>query len=320
MSTFTVPNQVSHVEDAERIKKSCVGWGTDEEVIISILAHRTATQRKLIRLAYEEIYQQDLIDQLRCELSGDFERAICSWVLDPPQRLAVLANEAVHKSKPDYRVIVEIACSDSAEDLLAIKRAYKHKYKHSLEEDIASLTTGHIRKLLVALVSSFRYDGAEVNERLAYREAIILNDEIRAATDYNFEEVIRVLSTRSKPQLIATLNHYKDIAGTSITKSLKGEPANEFLSACRLVIRIIKNPTKYFEKVVRHSIAGLGTDEDALSRVIVTRAEKDLKEIKELYFKKNNVSLEKAVANDTSGDYRDFLLALMGSQESQESI
>uniref|UniRef100_A0A7N0THE9 Annexin n=1 Tax=Kalanchoe fedtschenkoi TaxID=63787 RepID=A0A7N0THE9_KALFE len=316
MATLKAPNQVSHVEDAEKIKKACVGWGTDEKVIVSILAHRTATQRKLIRLAYEEIYQQDLIDQLQSELSGDFERVICSWVLDPPQRQAVLANQAIHKSKPDYRVIAEIACCDSAEDLLAVKRAYKYKYKRSLEEDVAAHTTGNIRKLLVALVSSFRYDGSEVNERLAYREATIVHDEIRSAAEYNLEEVIRVLCTRSKPQLIATFNHYKDISGTSITKSLKGEPANEFLAACRLVIRIIKNPIKHFEKVVRHAIAGLGTDEDALSRVIVTRAEKDLKEIKKLYFNKNNASLEKAVANDTSGDYRDFLLALLGAEES----
>ena len=58
-----------------------------------------------------------------------------------------------------------------------------------------------------------------------------------------------------------------------------------------------------------------GTDEDALSRVIITRAEKDLKEIKELYLKRNNVSLDDAVARDSSGDYKAFLLALLGAEE-----
>jgi hypothetical protein len=50
-----------------------IGWGTDERAIISILGHRNAIQRKLIRMAYEEIYQEDLIKQLKSELSGDFE-------------------------------------------------------------------------------------------------------------------------------------------------------------------------------------------------------------------------------------------------------
>lgn len=57
------------------------------------------------------------------------------------------------------------------------------------------------------------------------------------------------------------------------------------------------------------------TDEDALSRVIVTRAEKDLKEIKELYLKRNNVSLDQAVAADTDGEYKEFLLTLLGNEK-----
>lgn len=59
----------------------------------------------------------------------------------------------------------------------------------------------------------------------------------------------------------------------------------------------------------------MGTDEDAMSRVIVTRAEKDLKKITELYLKRNNVSLDQAIAKETSGDYKAFLLALLGHGE-----
>lgn len=56
----------------------------------------------------------------------------------------------------------------------------------------------------------------------------------------------------------------------------------------------------------------MGTDEDALNCVIVTRAEKDLKNITELYHKRNNVSLDQAISKETSGDYKAFLLALLG--------
>ena len=56
------------------------GWGTDERAIISILGHRNATQRKLIRLAYEEIYNEDLIHQLNSELSGDFEVCLSIYI------------------------------------------------------------------------------------------------------------------------------------------------------------------------------------------------------------------------------------------------
>jgi len=54
------------------------GWGTDEKGVIEVIAHRDATQRKLIRLAYEELYNENLIKRLESELSGDFEVSICA--------------------------------------------------------------------------------------------------------------------------------------------------------------------------------------------------------------------------------------------------
>ena len=73
-------------------------------------------------------------------------------------------------------------------------------------------------------------------------------------------------------------------------------------------------PEKYFEKVLRLSIKGLGTDEEALTRVVVTRAEVDMKRATEQYYRRNSVTLESDVKGDTSGDYERMLLALIGHE------
>ena len=73
--------------------------------------------------------------------------------------------------------------------------------------------------------------------------------------------------------------------------------------------------TLFGTQVLRTAINTVGTDEDALSRVIITRAEKDLKDIMKIYFKRNNVTLENAIERDTSGDYKAFLLALLGKDK-----
>ena len=59
-----------------------VGWGTNEELIISILAHRNAAQRKSIRQTYAETYEEDLLKALDKELTNDFEVSSCitTWV------------------------------------------------------------------------------------------------------------------------------------------------------------------------------------------------------------------------------------------------
>lgn len=66
-------------------------------------------------------------------------------------------------------------------------------------------------------MGTYRYDGSEVSLSLAQSEAKILHVAIEQK-NYNHEEVIRILSTRSKAQLNATFNRYKDEYGASITK------------------------------------------------------------------------------------------------------
>ncbi|XXG41409.1 hypothetical protein AAC387_Pa01g1873 [Persea americana] len=316
MATLTVPQPLpSPYVDAENLRKACQGWGTDEKVIISILGHRDSTQRKLIMLAYEELYQENLIDRLKSELSGDFEKAVIRWMLDPVDRDAVMANVAVKNFvTPDIRVILEIACVRSPSELLAVKQAYHSLYKRSLEEDVAMHTTGDFHKLLVALVSTYRYDGDEIDSSLALSEAKILHNAIKEKA-FGHEEIIRILSTRSKAQVNATFNCYKDEYGASITKGLMGDPEDDFLAALRVVVRCIRSPHKYFAKVLNDAVNKQGADEDALTRVIVTHAEKDLNNIIELYFKRNSISLNHAVANHSSGDHKAFLLTLLGAED-----
>ncbi|KAL9407209.1 hypothetical protein Peur_004181 [Populus x canadensis] len=167
-----------------------------------------------------------------------------------------------HVPKEDAEALYK-ACK---EELLAVKRACKARYKHSLEEDLAAHTT------------AFRYEGDEINARLAYSEADILHDAIKDK-EFNHEEVIRILTARSKTQLTATFNRYRDDHGSSITKALLDEPAEEFKTYSSPDCHSMHQQP---QKILRIAIREFGTDEDALTRVIVTRAEKDWNDIKEL--------------------------------------
>ncbi|KAI8548251.1 hypothetical protein RHMOL_Rhmol07G0259000 [Rhododendron molle] len=312
MATLTVPAQVPSVaEDCEQLRKAFSGWGTNEELIISILAHRNAAQRKSIRQTYAQTYEEDLLKALDKELTNDFERLVVLWTLDPAERDAYLANEATKRWTSSNQVLVEIACARSPHDLILARQAYHARFKKSLEEDVAHHTTGDFRKLLVPLVSSYRYEGDEVNMTLAKTEAKILHENISKKA-YSDEDLIRILATRSKAQINATLNHYKDEFGKDIDEDLEADPKDEFLSILRATVKCLTYPEKYFENVLRLAINKQGTDEGALTRVVVTRAEVDLKIIKDAYHKRNSVPLDRAIAKDTRGDYEKMLLALIG--------
>jgi len=68
-------------------------------------------------------------------------------MLEPADRDAVLANVAIKSGSKGYHVIVEIACVLSSEELLAARRAYHNRYKRSLEEDVATHTSGDLRQV-----------------------------------------------------------------------------------------------------------------------------------------------------------------------------
>lgn len=95
-------------------------------------------------------------------------------------------------------------------------------------------------------------------------------------------------------------------------QNLKDDPNDEFLKFLRATIKCLTTPERYFEKVLRLAINKLGTDEWALTRVVTTRAEVDMERIKEEYHRRNSVTLDRAIAGDTSGDYERVLLALIG--------
>ncbi|XP_064982187.1 annexin Gh1-like [Musa acuminata AAA Group] len=315
MATIKVPATVpSPAEDCDQLRKAFQGWGTNERLIISILAHRTAAQRRAIRATYAETYGEELLKSLEDEISGDFERAVLLWTLDPADRDAQLANEALRGWNPSNRVLIEIACTRNSGELFDVRRAYHLRYKRSLEEDVAKHTTGDFRKLLVPLVSSYRYEGIEVSGKLVKSEAKMLHEKITEKA-YSHEELVRIFTTRSKAQLIATINHYKNEYGKPINKDLKSDHKNEFLAALRAIIRCTFCPERYLEKVIRLAIKGLGTDENSLTRIITTRAEVDLKAIEATYYKRNSVPLKQAIKGDTSGDYKAMLTALLGHDD-----
>ncbi|KAL3735165.1 hypothetical protein ACJRO7_024325 [Eucalyptus globulus] len=315
MSTLTVPQPLPPVaDDCEQLRKAFAGWGTNEKLIISILGHRNAAQRKLIRQTYAETYGEDLLKALDRELTNDFERLVVLWSLDPAERDAYLANEATKRWTSSNQVLMEIACTRSPQQLLMARQAYHARYKKSLEEDVAHHTTGDFRKLLVPLVSSYRYDGDEVNMTLAKAEAKILHEKISEKA-YGHEDLIRILATRSKAQVNATLNHYKNEFGNDINKDLKTDPKDEFLTILRATVKCLTRPEKYFEKVLRLAINKRGTDEGALTRVVATRAEVDMKFISEEYQRRNSIPLDRAIVKDTTGDYEKMLLALIGHVE-----
>uniref|UniRef100_A0A7N0T333 Annexin n=1 Tax=Kalanchoe fedtschenkoi TaxID=63787 RepID=A0A7N0T333_KALFE len=318
MGTIRVPEIVPPpADDCLRLKKAFEGLGTDEEGVIWVLGRRNATQRKQITEAYQHLYKASLLDRINSELSGDFKKAVLLWVYDPAERDARLIREALKATKKRVKqleVLVEVACTTPPTHLVAVRKAYSLLFHSSIEEDIHSnVASAALRKLLVGLVSSFRYDGEVVDTNLAISEAVELYKCIKARL-FQSNRFLWILSTRNVFQLRETFECYHRSFKNPIEQDIKSSGKGDLETVLSLVARCIHKPEMHFAEVIREAIIGIGTDEDSLTRAIVTRAEVDMVKIKTAYSEMYKSTVESAVDGDTSGDYKAFLMTLLGTR------
>ena len=78
----------------------------------------------------------------------------------------------------------------------------------------------------------------------------------------------------------------------------------------KAIVSAALTPSEYFASRVHDAIKGIGTKDHLLMRIIITRDEIDMPQIKECYEKLYGVSMIKAIMNDISGNYRKLMLEL----------
>ncbi|MBA0558625.1 hypothetical protein Golob_015637 [Gossypium lobatum] len=231
---------------------------------------------------------------------------------DPAGRDAVVIRQALLPDLTNLDAATEVICSRTPSQIQLIKQNYQAKFGVFLEQDIERHTSGDHKKLLLAYVSTSRYEGLEVDREMAMKDAKALYKagEKRLGTDE--KTFIRIFSERSRAQLAAISAAYHDMYGGSLKKAVKSEMSGKFERGLLTILQCSENPAKYFAKALHKAMKGLGTDDTTLIRIIVTRTEIDMQYIKAEYLRKYKKTLNDAVHSDTSGHYRTFLLSLLG--------
>uniref|UniRef100_H3A1E5 Annexin n=1 Tax=Latimeria chalumnae TaxID=7897 RepID=H3A1E5_LATCH len=297
--------------DVKAIRKACKGLGTDEDTIIEIVTSRTAGQRQAIKQKYKDKYDDELEDVLKSELTGNLEKVIVALLDTPSVFNAKELRKATKGAGTDEDIIVEILCTATNEEICALKDAYMEVFGQELELDIKSETSGEVEHLLMSLLQAQRDEDYEVNEEQAEFDAKALFEagEERWGTD---ESVFNyILATKHYNQLKAIFKAYENIAGSDIKDAIKNETSGNLKKAYLTIVRYAKNSQLYFANRLHHAMKDVGTDEDTLIRIIVSRSEIDLETIKERYEEKYDVPLRQAISSECSGDFKQVLLELL---------
>jgi len=78
------------------------------------------------------------------------------------------------------------------------------------------------------------------------------------------------------------------------------------------VVKCVKNTPSYFAEQLYKSMKGLGTDDDRLQRICISRSEIDMVQIKQAFANMYGQTLGRFISDDTSGNYKRALIELIG--------
>uniref|UniRef100_A0A8C8E148 Annexin n=1 Tax=Oryzias sinensis TaxID=183150 RepID=A0A8C8E148_9TELE len=299
--------------DAETLYNAMKGIGSDKEAILDLVTARSNAQRQEIIGAYKCSFGKDLIEDLKYELTGKFERLIVSLMRTP----AYLDAKEIHDAGvgTNERCLIEILASRDNKQTQDMVAAYKDAYGRDMEEDIITDTSGHFKKMLVVLIQGTRDESGVVDADLVQQDAQDLYEAGEAQWGTDEAKFIMILGNRSVTHLRMVFDEYEKVAEMSIEDSIKNELSGDFERLMLAVVQCIRSVPMFFAKRLYKAMKGLGTADNTLIRIMISRSEIDMLDIRECFRLRYEKSLYNMIKDDTSGDYKRTLLNLCGGDD-----
>ncbi|XP_022208728.2 annexin B11 isoform X2 [Drosophila obscura] len=304
------------VKDAHDLRKAMKGFGTDENALINIICRRTNEQRQEIQRQYKTHFGKDLIEDIKSETSGNFEKLLVGLLRPIVDYYCAELNDAMAGIGTDEEVLIEILCTLSNMEIYTIKNQYLRLYGAHLESELKSETSGNFKRLLTSLCTAARDESGRIDPNQAKDDAreLLKAGELRVGTDESMFNMI--LCQRNYGQLKMIFQEYEGMTGHSLEKAIKKEFSGDIMEGLIAIFRCVTNKADYFASRLHKAMAGIGTNDTQLIRVIITRCEIDMADIKVAFERLYGKSLKSWIKGDTSGHYKHALYALVGEQRS----
>ena len=297
--------------DADALKKAFKGMGCDKKAVIDITVNRTFAERLQIKDAFKSTYGQDLIKELKSELHGHLEDAIVALFTDPIEYDADELRAAMKGLGTNEDTLIEIIASRPPNVLRLVIDKFKQKYNRVLENDVKSETSGTLRKLLIALLQCSRGTNTNPNQAQCAQIAqeIYQAGEKKMGTD---ESVFnKYFCSLSPHELAAVSREYHKLTGHTILQAIDKEFHGDSKKTLRTIVYATLSPSEYFATRINDAVKGLGTKDHLLIRVLVSRSEIDLPQIKQYYKQLYGKDLVADVKADISGEYQNLMVQLI---------
>jgi annexin A7/11 len=175
--------------------------------------------------------------------------------------------------------------------------------------------TLNFENLKVALSNGNRDESMMTNTQLAAADAKVLQSVVNNAGETEEIAANQILCQRNFDQIKLVSQEYQKITGHSLDDDLKEKFSGDLAKGLKSVLRFAVNRPAFFASRLHKAISGIGTNNKSLNRIIVTRSEIDMENIKEEFQKMYSDTLRSFIRGDTSKDYKHALYTLINERK-----
>ena len=305
-------NNFNPSDDAIAIKQSLTK-PKNMNTLIHIIAHRSNDQRQEIKKQYYEQNQKNLMDDLKKELSGNFQDAAIALFYSPIDYDCYQLYKAMKGLGTNEDTLIEIISTRSNERINQIKQRYYELYKKDLIKDIENDTSGFFRQILKRLLEANRSNNTFPDEKESENCARQIFDSTTQKKEVLQQTFINIFTQKSRQELASISKVYFKWYSKTLFEVIEKLFSGDSKRILKAIVYALLSPSEYFAYRINKAIKGLGTNDTILIRVLVSRDEIDIGRIKRYYKQLYQKDLYTAVKDDVSGDYRNLLLELIGN-------
>jgi DNA-directed RNA polymerase subunit F len=293
------------VTAAKELRKAMKGIGTDEDTLIKyIVPYNNAELQKLVETYRKEI-SRDLIPDITSETGGDFRRVLLSLLTPWDTYDSHAIREAIAGLGTDEKMLTEIVCTRSPDELVAIRKKYEGEYQKDMLEDIKKDTSGDYQKLLLACFGDGRKGGVDKAKVAKDVEALYNAGEKKVGTDEG--TFIKILASQPRAHVEAVALEY----GLKHGKHLHSVLSSEMSGPLKYGLQALSTPLPiYFAEQFHNAMKNVGTNDSKLICTLCSTYHRCLREVTLKYLEMYKKSLKQAFTDECSGHYRKILTAL----------
>ena len=279
----------------------------NEEAIYDLITKTSLSDRISISRYYRGAYNSSLFSDIQSKIGGDFGYLAAQMFLSP---IEFCLHHLKLGLKKDFETVLEILTSKTNEELKVIEKVYKLDTGNDLRNDIIKEYKGAIGKNLVLMFDTVRSNNSRLRKNECERLAKLLVEKepkLWVEDEKIFKDIFLM---KSPEELVLIARYYFNITGNNLSevadKKLKDK--NQLLIKEILFNNIM--PHELFAEKIYTSMKGIGTNEEKLSRALVSRCEIDMPLIREIYEYKYKTPMKDDIIDDNSGMYQKLCIFL----------